>query len=371
MILFINNKFVDNYLKNIGLSYIEQKQIFLYELSGIILASMMLLLSNNIIKIKNILYLSMILYFFSILSIVFVDNKEIGKLIYFLFYSFGYSAISFIYLSQIFNQNDVHKAVQIIEISGSTIACYFVTDLYFKQIIKYISLDFYELILAEIVIVFIVLLLNSVIFKTKRKKIDIEKSGGDERGFLLILKFSKIELITSFTLFLLLYFIFYKYYYLSNINDINTAFDNNFVEIATIIFLMIIASIIFFLKINIQKLNIFFLGLSLPLLGYVMSSKIYSTSIIICWAALILCFYNIIASNLFLIIKKFERQNSTLAILLYFISSAIGFYNGYIITTLRTNHYFEQIKTYSIYFVILALLVYHLFLLNRYRLYKK
>ena len=369
--IFINNKLIDNYLQNIGLSYLEQKQIFLYELSGIIFASMFILLLNNIIKVSNILYVSIILYFFSILSIIFVDNREIGNLIYFIIYSFGYSATSFIYFSQIFNQNNVHKAVQIIEISVSIIVCYFVTDIYFKQIIKYIGLDFYELILVEIVIIFIAVLLNLVVFGSKRKKIYIQEFEGDESSFLLILKFSKLELITSFTLCFLLYFVFYKYYYLSNINNINTIFDNNFIEIGSIIFLMIIVSIVLFLKINIQQLNILFLSISLPLLSYVINSKIYSMSTIMCWGVLTLCFYNIMASNLFLMIKKFESKNSALAILLYCTSSVIGFYNGYIITTLRTSHYFEQIKTYSIYFVILALLVYHLFLLNRYRLYKK
>ena len=212
--IFINNKLIDNYLQNIGLSYLEQKQIFLYELSGIIFASMFILLLNNIIKVSNILYVSIILYFFSILSIIFVDNREIGNLIYFIIYSFGYSATSFIYFSQIFNQNNVHKAVQIIEISVSIIVCYFVTDIYFKQIIKYIGLDFYELILVEIVIIFIAVLLNLVVFGSKRKKIYIQEFEGDESSFLLILKFSKLELITSFTLCFLLYFVFYKYYYL-------------------------------------------------------------------------------------------------------------------------------------------------------------
>ncbi len=370
IILFTNNKFVDNFLKKIGLSYIEQNQIYLYQLSGIAVASIILVFINNIIKIKDILLINLILYFFSTLAIILIDNHEVGILIYYALQSFGYTIVGLIILSLYISPSKINQNYKIFLITLSCATIYFIVDYYFQTIINHINFSFYNLIIGEIIITICLFLLSYAnVFLGKKDKKNIIRLD-ELQNFSLILKFSQIEFLTSYISFLLLYIILNAYYEYVNINILIEIFNNHNYKFISIFLFVFICIIIINIKFNILELTPIILILIFPLVFNVINNTNNNISSILSWVTLILLFYNLIASNLIHLTKKYNEENCVLAILLYFASCIIGLYNGHIIAISNNYNQYKQISEFSIYFVLIALIVYHLALLNRYRINK-
>jgi hypothetical protein len=182
---------------------------------------------------------------------------------------------------------------------------------------------------------------------------------------LVVLKNMDLELLASFTIFYIIMTIFYDYeiYKFTETLLMISVSAIKYYILSMMFFVSIFASKFIF-KYNMHKINmvcitiLLFMLLSTPFWG----DDIVSSSI--CWFIIATALYLYFCSNLLMLAAKFTHFYLQLAIILYALAGAVGYYCSYIIADNVDSADNEYNFLISICFVLAGLLTYYLY---RYR----
>ena len=259
IIFCINNKFIDNYIERFKLSFHDLTQIQYYNLCGVICAAVLLLIINDLVKIKNLIIIGVIIYLFSAFMIIYNFDNQTAHLIYFASYAFSSSIIGLIILSKLLTKDNIYVPIKIFVLSLSAAGSYLFIKQYYLIILNIINYDFIRLLGCEM-LMFIKLFISEIILKKISSSTGIsEPIQSYEGDFLLVVKNSKVEILSTCGIFFCLIIYFDIFLLKSNENILYKVFIQNKYLIIAIIFATVFASIMLYKKYNIFTLNGYFL----------------------------------------------------------------------------------------------------------------
>ena len=340
-------------------SYSTLEKVHYYGILGYVASGLILFIFGNYFSFRKIVIFNLLIYTVSVFNLGFFEFSETFQKIYPMIYSGTNLVIITTLLCYMFDDKKIHKTYSLSFLLLNISIAYFLARL----ILSYISPEkglvdlssIRKLVIVNIIpiIIFLhVFILTPCFYSLKNKTVNS----------LIVLKNMDLELLASFTIFYTIMTIFYGY-------EIHK-FTDTLLMISVskikyyILIIMLFVSIFaskFVFNYNMHKINILCI---IILLFFLLSMPFWSTDMVyssIYWFIIATTLYLYFYSNILMLVAKFTHFYLHLAIILYMLAGAIGYYCSYIIADNTENADDEYNFLISICLVLVGLLIYYLY----------
>ena len=303
-------------------------KIYHYDILGYLVGSLMLLFFSNYFNLQKIIIFNLLIYALSVYNVGFSTFSELFQKIYPMIYSATNSVIITSLLYYIFSDKRITHKYSIAFFLFSIFIAYFLAQIVLYYI--FLGTDSPDLVLIRILVIVNIIpitiflcsfLLSSCFHQLKTKPVNS----------LIVLKNIDLELLASFSIFYITMTVFYgyeTYKFTDNLLMISVSNIRYYIFAGILLLAVFLSKFIF--NYNPHKINI---ACITALLLMFSSISFWSNDILlssISWFLIAIFLYLYFCSNLLIIAAKFTDFYLQLAIILYTLSGAVGYFCSYI-----------------------------------------
>lgn len=365
--IIINAKILEEFFAQVSLAFVDLDNIEFFKALGYIIASAIVVLFTLTFSFYNTILIALPLNFLCCFVIVLLGVNSIIMVPAIITYSVTSLIMLLLFIGKMFELRK-EKGLDLIILILTEILIAYIIIVY----LNLFSID-YDLYGVEVIYTFKaniipLLIFGGIISFFKGYKTKYNYEG---YNFNIVVKNMELEFLGAFVVFFILMSFKSGYEVFSFSNNMYFISSEliGFIDFSTIVLLIILFK--FRLnKHNIHKANIIslisliLLFLLLPIIGqYVLPLVI---SLILIGVAIGLLFIG----NIFILTEKFSGINFTSALAIYALASSIGYYCGYITINVSEKTLGPNGFLISICFVLTNLLIYHLYLFRKLKLYR-
>ncbi len=303
-------------------------QVYHYDILGYLIGSLMLLFFSNYFHLQKIIIFNLLIYALSVYNVGFSTFSELFQKIYPMIYSLTNSVIITSLLYYIFSDKRITHKYSIAFFLFSIFIAYFLAQIVLYYI--FLGTDSPDLVLIRILVIVNIIpitiflcsfLLSSCFHQLKTKPVNS----------LIVLKNIDLELLASFSIFYITMTVFYgyeTYKFTDNLLMISVSNIRYYIFAGILLLAVFLSKFIFNYtphKINIACITALLLMFS--------SISFWSNDILlssISWFLIAIFLYLYFCSNLLIIAAKFTDFYLQLAIILYTLAGAVGYFCSYI-----------------------------------------
>ena len=303
-------------------------QVYHYDILGYLIGSLMLLFFSNYFHLQKIIIFNLLIYALSVYNVGFSTFSELFQKIYPMIYSLTNSVIITSLLYYIFSDKRITHKYSIAFFLFSIFIAYFLAQIVLYYI--FLGTDSPDLVLIRILVIVNIIpitiflcsfLLSSCFHQLKTKPVNS----------LIVLKNIDLELLASFSIFYITMTVFYgyeTYKFTDNLLMISVSNIRYYIFAGILLLAVFLSKFIF--NYNPHKINIACITALLLMFSSISfwSNDILLSSISWFLITIFLCLY--FCSNLLIIAAKFTDFYLQLAIILYTLSGAVGYFCSYI-----------------------------------------
>jgi len=302
-------------------------KIYYYDILGYVIGGLTLFIFSNYFNLQKIIIFNLLIYAISVYNVGFSTFSELFQKIYPMVYSATNSVIITSLLYYIFNDKKISHKYSISFFLFSVFIAYFLAQIVLYYI--FLGINSPDLVLIRILVIINIIpitiflcsfLLNTCFHQTKTKLVNS----------LIVLKNIDLELLASFSIFYITMTVFYgyeTYKFTDSLLMISVSSIRYYILAAILILAILLAKFIF--DYNPHKTNLacitalLFMFCSIPF----WSNDIWLSSI--SWLLIAIFLYLYFCSNLLIIAAKFTDFYLQLAIILYTLAGAVGYFCSY------------------------------------------
>ena len=303
-------------------------QVYHYDILGYLIGSLMLLFFSNYFHLQKIIIFNLLIYALSVYNVGFSTFSELFQKIYPMIYSLTNSVIITSLLYYIFSDKRITHKYSIAFFLFSIFIAYFLAQIVLYYI--FLGTDSPDLVLIRILVIVNIIpitiflcsfLLSSCFHQLKTKPVNS----------LIVLKNIDLELLASFSIFYITMTVFYgyeTYKFTDNLLMISVSSIRYYIFAGILLLAVFLSKFIF--NYNPHKINI---ACITALLLMFSSISFWSNDILlssISWFVITIFLYLYFCSNLLIIAAKFTDFYLQLAIILYTLAGAVGYFCSYI-----------------------------------------
>ena len=303
-------------------------QVYHYDILGYLIGSLMLLFFSNYFHLQKIIIFNLLIYALSVYNVGFSTFSELFQKIYPMIYSLTNSVIITSLLYYIFSDKGITHKYSIAFFLFSIFIAYFLAQIVLYYI--FLGTDSPDLVLIRILVIVNIIpitiflcsfLLSSCFHQLKTKPVNS----------LIVLKNIDLELLASFSIFYITMTVFYgyeTYKFTDNLLMISVSNIRYYIFAGILLLAVFLSKFIF--NYNPHKINI---ACITALLLMFSSISFWSNDILlssISWFLITIFLYLYFCSNLLIIAAKFTDFYLQLAIILYTLAGAVGYFCSYI-----------------------------------------
>jgi len=303
-------------------------QVYHYDILGYLIGSLMLLFFSNYFNLQKIIIFNLLIYALSVYNVGFSTFSELFQKIYPMIYSLTNSVIITSLLYYIFSDKRITHKYSIAFFLFSIFIAYFLAQIVLYYI--FLGTDSPDLVLIRILVIVNIIpitiflcsfLLSSCFHQLKTKPVNS----------LIVLKNIDLELLASFSIFYITMTVFYgyeTYKFTDNLLMISVSNIRYYIFAGILLLAVFLSKFIF--NYNPHKINI---ACITALLLMFSSISFWSNDILlssISWFLIAIFLYLYFCSNLLIIAAKFTDFYLQLAIILYTLAGAVGYFCSYI-----------------------------------------
>lgn len=303
-------------------------QVYHYDILGYLIGSLMLLFFSNYFHLQKIIIFNLLIYALSVYNVGFSTFSELFQKIYPMIYSLTNSVIITSLLYYIFSDKRITHKYSIAFFLFSIFIAYFLAQIVLYYI--FLGTDSPDLVLIRILVIVNIIpitiflcsfLLSSCFHQLKTKPVNS----------LIVLKNIDLELLASFSIFYITMTVFYgyeTYKFTDNLLMISVSSIRYYIFAGILLLAVFLSKFIF--NYNPHKINI---ACITALLLMFSSISFWSNDILlssISWFLITIFLYLYFCSNLLIIAAKFTDFYLQLAIILYTLAGAVGYFCSYI-----------------------------------------
>ena len=303
-------------------------QVYHYDILGYLIGSLMLLFFSNYFHLQKIIIFNLLIYALSVYNVGFSTFSELFQKIYPMIYSLTNSVIITSLLYYIFSDKRITHKYSIAFFLFSIFIAYFLAQIALYYI--FLGTDSPDLVLIRILVIVNIIpitiflcsfLLSSCFHQLKTKPVNS----------LIVLKNIDLELLASFSIFYITMTVFYgyeTYKFTDNLLMISVSNIRYYIFAGILLLAVFLSKFIF--NYNPHKINI---ACITALLLMFSSISFWSNDILlssISWFLIAIFLYLYFCSNLLIIAAKFTDFYLQLAIILYTLAGAVGYFCSYI-----------------------------------------
>jgi len=303
-------------------------QVYHYDILGYLIGSLMLLFFSNYFHLQKIIIFNLLIYALSVYNVGFSTFSELFQKIYPMIYSLTNSVIITSLLYYIFSDKKITHKYSIAFFLFSIFIAYFLAQIVLYYI--FLGTDSPDLVLIRILVIVNIIpitiflcsfLLSSCFHQLKTKPVNS----------LIVLKNIDLELLASFSIFYITMTVFYgyeTYKFTDNLLMISVSNIRYYIFAGILLLAVFLSKFIF--NYNPHKINI---ACITALLLMFSSISFWSNDILlssISWFLIAIFLYLYFCSNLLIIAAKFTDFYLQLAIILYTLAGAVGYFCSYI-----------------------------------------
>lgn len=303
-------------------------QVYHYDILGYLIGSLMLLFFSNYFHLQKIIIFNLLIYALSVYNVGFSTFSELFQKIYPMIYSLTNSVIITSLLYYIFSDKRITHKYSIAFFLFSIFIAYFLAQIALYYI--FLGTDSPDLVLIRILVIVNIIpitiflcsfLLSSCFHQLKTKPVNS----------LIVLKNIDLELLASFSIFYITMTVFYgyeTYKFTDNLLMISVSNIRYYIFAGILLLAVFLSKFIF--NYNPHKINI---ACITALLLMFSSISFWSNDILlssISWFLIAIFLYLYFCSNLLIIAAKFTNFYLQLAIILYTLAGAVGYFCSYI-----------------------------------------
>ncbi|MBU6184616.1 MAG: hypothetical protein KGO98_05070 [Rickettsiales bacterium] len=303
-------------------------QVYHYDILGYLIGSLMLLFFSNYFHLQKIIIFNLLIYALSVYNVGFSTFSELFQKIYPMIYSLTNSVIITSLLYYIFSDKRITHKYSIAFFLFSIFIAYFLAQIVLYYI--FLGTDSPDLVLIRILVIVNIIpitiflcsfLLSSCFHQLKTKPVNS----------LIVLKNIDLELLASFSIFYITMTVFYgyeTYKFTDNLLMISVSNIRYYIFAGILLLAVFLSKFIF--NYNPHKINIACITALLLMFSSISfwSNDILLSSISWFLITIFLCLY--FCSNLLIIAAKFTDFYLQLAIILYTLAGAVGYFCSYI-----------------------------------------
>lgn len=303
-------------------------QVYHYDILGYLIGSLMLLFFSNYFHLQKIIIFNLLIYALSVYNVGFSTFSELFQKIYPMIYSLTNSVIITSLLYYIFSDKRITHKYSIAFFLFSIFIAYFLAQIVLYYI--FLGTDSPDLVLIRILVIVNIIpitiflcsfLLSSCFHQLKTKPVNS----------LIVLKNIDLELLASFSIFYITMTVFYgyeTYKFTDNLLMISVSNIRYYIFAGILLLAVFLSKFIF--NYNPHKINITCITALLLMFS---SISFWSNDILlssISWFLIAIFLYLYFCSNLLIIAAKFTDFYLQLAIILYTLAGAVGYFCSYI-----------------------------------------
>ena len=303
-------------------------QVYHYDILGYLIGSLMLLFFSNYFHLQKIIIFNLLIYALSVYNVGFSTFSELFQKIYPMIYSLTNSVIITSLVYYIFSDKRITHKYSIAFFLFSIFIAYFLAQIVLYYI--FLGTDSPDLVLIRILVIVNIIpitiflcsfLLSSCFHQLKTKPVNS----------LIVLKNIDLELLASFSIFYITMTVFYgyeTYKFTDNLLMISVSSIRYYIFAGILLLAVFLSKFIF--NYNPHKINI---ACITALLLMFSSISFWSNDILlssISWFLIAIFLYLYFCSNLLIIAAKFTDFYLQLAIILYTLAGAVGYFCSYI-----------------------------------------
>ena len=303
-------------------------QVYHYDILGYLIGILMLLFFSNYFHLQKIIIFNLLIYALSVYNVGFSTFSELFQKIYTMIYSLTNSVIITSLLYYIFSDKRITHKYSIAFFLFSIFIAYFLAQIVLYYI--FLGTDSPDLVLIRILVIVNIIpitiflcsfLLSSCFHQLKTKPVNS----------LIVLKNIDLELLASFSIFYITMTVFYgyeTYKFTDNLLMISVSNIRYYIFAGILLLAVFLSKFIF--NYNPHKINI---ACITALLLMFSSISFWSNDILlssISWFLIAIFLYLYFCSNLLIIAAKFTDFYLQLAIILYTLAGAVGYFCSYI-----------------------------------------
>lgn len=303
-------------------------QVYHYDILGYLIGSLMLLFFSNYFHLQKIIIFNLLIYALSVYNVGFSTFSELFQKIYPMIYSLTNSVIITSLLYYIFSDKRITHKYSIAFFLFSIFIAYFLAQIVLYYI--FLGTDSPDLVLIRILVIVNIIpitiflcsfLLSSCFHQLKTKPVNS----------LIVLKNIDLELLAPFSIFYITMTVFYgyeTYKFTDNLLMISVSNIRYYIFAGILLLAVFLSKFIF--NYNPHKINI---ACITALLLMFSSISFWSNDILlssISWFLIAIFLYLYFCSNLLIIAAKFTDFYLQLAIILYTLAGAVGYFCSYI-----------------------------------------
>ena len=303
-------------------------QVYHYDILGYLIGSLMLLFFSNYFHLQKIIIFNLLIYALSVYNVGFSTFSELFQKIYPMIYSLTNSVIITSLLYYIFSDKRITHKYSLAFFLFSIFIAYFLAQIVLYYI--FLGTDSPDLVLIRILVIVNIIpitiflcsfLLSSCFHQLKTKPVNS----------LIVLKNIDLELLASFSIFYITMTVFYgyeTYKFTDNLLMISVSNIRYYIFAGILLLAVFLSKFIF--NYNPHKINI---ACITALLLMFSSISFWSNDILlssISWFLIAIFLYLYFCSNLLIIAAKFTDFYLQLAIILYTLAGAVGYFCSYI-----------------------------------------
>ena len=303
-------------------------QVYHYDILGYLIGILMLLFFSNYFHLQKIIIFNLLIYALSVYNVGFSTFSELFQKIYPMIYSLTNSVIITSLLYYIFSDKRITHKYSIAFFLFSIFIAYFLAQIVLYYI--FLGTDSPDLVLIRILVIVNIIpitiflcsfLLSSCFHQLKTKPVNT----------LIVLKNIDLELLASFSIFYITMTVFYgyeTYKFTDNLLMISVSNIRYYIFAGILLLAVFLSKFIF--NYNPHKINI---ACITALLLMFSSISFWSNDILlssISWFLITIFLYLYFCSNLLIIAAKFTDFYLQLAIILYTLAGAVGYFCSYI-----------------------------------------
>ena len=303
-------------------------QVYHYDILGYLIGILMLLFFSNYFHLQKIIIFNLLIYALSVYNVGFSTFSELFQKIYTMIYSLTNSVIITSLLYYIFSDKRITHKYSIAFFLFSIFIAYFLAQIVLYYI--FLGTDSPDLVLIRILVIVNIIpitiflcsfLLSSCFHQLKTKPVNS----------LIVLKNIDLELLASFSIFYITMTVFYgyeTYKFTDNLLMISVSNIRYYIFAGILLLAVFLSKFIF--NYNPHKINI---ACITALLLMFSSISFWSNDILlssISWFLITIFLYLYFCSNLLIIAAKFTDFYLQLAIILYTLAGAVGYFCSYI-----------------------------------------
>ncbi|MCP5362552.1 MAG: hypothetical protein H6911_01110 [Rickettsiaceae bacterium] len=302
-------------------------KIYYYDILGYVIGGLTLFIFSNYFNLQKIIIFNLLIYAISVYNVGFSTFSELFQKIYPMVYSATNSVIITSLLYYIFNDKKISHKYSISFFLFSVFIAYFLAQIVLYYI--FLGINSPDLVLIRILVIINIIpitiflcsfLLNTCFHQPKTKLVNS----------LIVLKNIDLELLASFSIFYIIMTVLYgyeTYKFTDSLLMISVSSIRYYIFTAILLLAVFLSKFIF--DHNPHKINLICITTLLLMFGSISfwSNNIFLSSI--SWFLIAISLYSYFCSTILIIAEKFTDFYLQLAIILYTLAGAIGYFCSY------------------------------------------